>query len=169
MARLLGIDLGTTSFKAVVYDEEGKALASSQIPTPDEQVIVNGFQVTVWQPEKLWEVVCALIRGAVRQLPDAPVDALAIAELGLVGYPVDSMGNALSAGVTWIESAAPTSSAFRSCGVNDSTLYSMTGNHLSPIYPPRVDHLDVGIRTQLRSRNDALAEYRRLSCVPALR
>ena len=53
MARLLGIDLGTTSFKAVVYDEEGKALARSQIATPDEQVIVNGFQVTVWQTERL--------------------------------------------------------------------------------------------------------------------
>jgi xylulokinase len=136
MARLLGIDLGTTSFKAVVYDEEGKALASSQVPAPDEQLIVNGFQVTVWQPEKFWEVVCALIRDAVSQLPDAAVDALAIAELGLVGYPLDSTGNALFAGVTWIESAAPASSAFRSCGVNDATLYSMTGNHLSPIYPP---------------------------------
>jgi xylulokinase len=136
MARLLGIDLGTTSFKAVVYDAGGNALASSQAETPDEQVTVAGFRVTVWRPEKLWEVICLVIREALRQLPDPALDALAIAELGLVGYPVDSSGNTLYAGVTWIDPMAPPSSAFRNCGLEDAALYSMTGNHLSPIYPP---------------------------------
>jgi xylulokinase len=136
MTRLLGIDLGTTSFKAVVYDAHGTVLASSQIAPPDEQVTVNGFQVTVWRPETLWDAMCGLIREAVRQLPEATVDALAIAELGLVGYPLDSSGNPLYAGVTWIDPSAPPSSAFRDCGLEDAALFSVTGNHLSPIYPP---------------------------------
>jgi len=136
MTRLLGIDLGTTSFKAVVYDPHGAALSSSQIAPPDEQVTVNGFRVTVWQPEKLWQTMCALIREAVRQLPDPRIDALAIAELGLVGYPLDASGNPLYAGVTWIDPSAPPSSAFRDCGLEDAALFSITGNHLSPIYPP---------------------------------
>ena len=38
---------------------------------------------------------------------------LAIAELGLVGYPVDSSGNALYAGVTWIDAAAATLARFQ--------------------------------------------------------
>ena len=136
MTRLLGIDLGTTSFKAVVYDGHGTGLGSSQIATPDEQVTVNGFRVTVWRADKLWEVMCALIREALSQLPDPRIDALAIAELGLVGYPMDSSGNPLYAGVTWIDPSAPPSSAFRDCGLEDAALFSMTGNHLSPIYPP---------------------------------
>lgn len=136
MTRLLGIDLGTTSFKAVVYDLHGTVLASSQVAPPDEQVTVNGFRVTVWRPEKFWDAMCVLIREAVRQLPDAALDALAIAELGLVGYPLDSSGNPLYAGVTWIDPSAPPSSAFRDCGLEDAALFSMTGNHLSPIYPP---------------------------------
>jgi xylulokinase len=136
MIRLLGIDLGTTSFKAVVYDFEGKALASSQAEPPDEQVTVGGFRVMVWTPERLWEVMCLLIRDVLRQLPDTTLDALAIAELGLVGYPVDRSGNALYAGVTWIDPTAPPSSAFRNCGLEDAVLYRITGNHLSPIYPP---------------------------------
>ena len=109
MSRLLGIDLGTTSFKAVIYDEHGKILSSSRISPPDEQILVDGFRVTVWRSEKLWEVVCALVRRAVDALPDPSLDAVAIAELGLVGYPVDNSGNALYAGVTWIDPTAPTS------------------------------------------------------------
>ena len=136
MSRLLGIDLGTTSFKAVIYDEHGKILSSSRISPPDEQILVDGFRVTVWRPEKLWEVVSALVRRAVDALPDPSLDAVAIAELGLVGYPLDNSGNALYAGVSWIEPEAPTSRAFSGCGLDDATLFSATGNHLSPIYPP---------------------------------
>jgi sugar (pentulose or hexulose) kinase len=68
MTRLLGIDLGTTSFKAVVYDGHGNCLASSQIATPDEQTTVNGFRVRVWRAESLWNVMCSLVREAVRQV-----------------------------------------------------------------------------------------------------
>ncbi len=136
MPRLLGIDLGTTSFKAVIYNEHGTALASSRVTPPDEPIRVDGYRVTVWRPEKLWDAVCQLIRGAVDSLPDRALDALAIAELGLVGYPIDSSGNAHYAGVTWIDPAAAPSKAFSGCGLDNSTLFSATGNHLSPIYPP---------------------------------
>jgi xylulokinase len=136
MSHLLGIDLGTTSFKAVIFDEHGATMSSSRIPPPDEQILVDGFRVTVWQAEKLWETVCALVRRAVDGLTDQTLDAVAIAQLGLVGYPLDNSGNALYAGVTWIEPAAPASRAFSACGLDDATLFSTTGNHLSPIYPP---------------------------------
>jgi xylulokinase len=136
MPRLLGIDLGTTSFKAVIYDEHGTALASSRVSPPDEQILVDGYRVTVWRPEKLWDAICQLIRCAVDSLPDRALDALAIAELGLVGYPIDSSGNAHYAGVTWIDPAARLSKAFSECGLDNSTLFRITGNHLSPIYPP---------------------------------
>ncbi len=136
MPRLLGIDLGTTSFKAVVYDERGTTLASSRVSPPDEQIVVDGFRVSVWRPEKLWAAMCELIRRAVQALPDSRLDALSIAELGLVGYPVDASGNALYAGVTWIDPAAQPSRAFSGCGIDNGTLFKLTGNHLSPIYPP---------------------------------
>ena len=152
MVRLLGIDLGRTTFKAVIYDEHGNALASSRTSPLDEQVTVNGFRVTVWRPEKLWEVICNLIREAVSQLPDGALDALAIVELGLVGYPVRRFGNPLCAGVTWIDPAGPRSLAFRNCGLDDATLFSSTGNHLSPVYPP------FGKRNRARGRKTSPAK-----------
>jgi xylulokinase len=136
MPRLLGIDLGTTSFKAVIYDEHGTALSSSRVPPPDEQILVDGFRVTIWSPEKLWAAMCELIRRAVDALPDRTLDALAIAELGLVGYPIDGSGQALYGGVTWIDPAAPPSRAFSGCEIENAALFRSTGNHLSPIYPP---------------------------------
>jgi xylulokinase len=136
MPRLLGIDLGTTSFKAVIFDEHGAALASSRVSPPDEQILADGFRVTVWRAEKLWESICELTRHAVGTLPDPSLDALAIAELGLVGYPLDSAGKTLYAGVTWIDPAAKPSRAFSGCRLDSATLFGITGNHLSTIYPP---------------------------------
>lgn len=136
MSQLLGIDLGTTSFKAVVFDENGTMLTSSRVSPPDEIVLIDGFRVTVWKPKKLWDAMCELIRRAVEPLSNSAIDALAIAELGLVGFPVDSAGNAIYAGVTWIDPSAPPSSAFAGCGLDHATLFGITGNHLSPIYPP---------------------------------
>ena len=169
MTRLLGIDLGTTSFKAVIYDEHGNTLASSRISPPDEELTVKGYRVTIWRPEKLWEAFCHLIREAVNQLPNRTLDALAIGELGLVGYPVDSSGNPLYAGVTWIDAAAPPSSVFRNCGLDDAAVFSNTGNHLSPIYPPAwITWMSESVPSYAQGM-DAMAECRGLSCVPNVR
>jgi hypothetical protein len=70
--------------------------------------------------------MCELIRRAVDPLPSRELDAVAIAELGLVGFPLESLGNALYAGVTWIDPSARPSSAFTGCGLDNATLFSIT-------------------------------------------
>ncbi len=169
MPRLLGIDLGTTSFKAVIYDEHGTPLASSRVSPPDEQILVDGFRVTVWRPEKLWDTMCALIRRAVDSLPDRALDAVAIAELGLVGYPVDSSGNPLYAGVTWIDPAAATFASFQRLWHGQCHAVQHHGKSSEPHLSAGMDHVDGRARTVIHARYDAMVECRRLCCVQTLR
>jgi xylulokinase len=136
MARLLGIDFGTTSFKAIVYDQHGEVLATARTAPPDQTIVVAGSRVAIWQPEAIWQATCALTRQVLAQLPDPRIDALAIAELGLVGIPVDGAGKPLFPAVTWINPAAGIATVLGQCGLDDATVFSIAGNWLNPLYPP---------------------------------
>ena len=127
---------GTTSFKAMVYDEHGDVLATARAVPPDQTIVVDGTRVNIWPPEAIWQATCALTRDIVDQLPDPRIDALAIAELGLVGMPIDGGGRPLYPAVTWIDPAAQADDALKQCGLDDATVFSIAGNWLNPLYPP---------------------------------
>ena len=88
MTQLLALDLGTTSFKAVVYDERGRNLHEQRADPPDRRIHVTGVAVDIWEAEELWLTVADLCRRAVEPFAGA-VNALAIAQLGLIGVPLN--------------------------------------------------------------------------------
>lgn len=67
MNYLLGIDLGSTNIKAILYDENGIGTAQSSVGTP---VFVNEAGLSVLDPEKIWSIICGLIKDVVLQLED---------------------------------------------------------------------------------------------------
>lgn len=136
MTQLLGIDLGTTTFKAVVYDEGGNALASGRVSPPDEATSVDGVRVDYWGAESLWERFAELTRATVDQLANPTIDALTIDEIGLVGFPLDREGLPLYHAVTWIEPHPELSAVLDACGIANDDVFAITGNSLNPIYPP---------------------------------
>jgi xylulokinase len=132
--QLLGIDLGTTTLKAVVYSERGAVLGAAAVPPPSGRRMVAGTQLDLWPAEELWTRVCQVARGAVSQLADHRVDALAIAELGLVGLPVDGVGTPLYPPVAWMNPPDPFSGL--AGDIDERAMFASTGNRLNPIYPP---------------------------------
>lgn len=132
--QLLGIDLGTTTLKAVVYSERGAVLGAAALPPPSGCRMVAGTRLDLWPAEELWSRVCQVVRETVSQLADRRIGALAIAELGLVGLPVDSEGTPLYPPVAWMNPPDP----FSGLGgqVDEQAMFSSTGNRLNPIYPP---------------------------------
>ena len=57
MTYLLGIDLGSTSLKGVLYDAEGNVVASGSRPTLKSHPSPEHPEWTVWQPEQIWGYV----------------------------------------------------------------------------------------------------------------
>lgn len=79
MAFLLGIDIGTSGTKTVLFDEGGKAVSSSTVDYPLYQP-QNGWAEQ--EPENWWNAVVQSIRKVLGQ---SGADAVTIAGIGLSG------------------------------------------------------------------------------------
>ena len=103
MAYLMGVDLGSTSLKAIVYDLEGRIVASGSRPTERAHPDPGHPEWTVWMPEMIWGGVTASIRDAVAQLDDpTQIRAVAVAGMGGDGVPVDENGQWLYPFISWL-------------------------------------------------------------------
>jgi len=99
---LLGIDLGSTSLKAVVYDLDGRLVASGSRPTEKFHPSAEHPEWTVWQPEQIWGGIAAAIRDAVGKLADPrAIAAVAVTGMGMDGLPIDQQGGWLYPLISW--------------------------------------------------------------------
>lgn len=102
MDYLMGIDLGSTSLKAVIYDLHGNAVASGSRPTERYNPYPDHPEWTVWQPEQIWGGTAAAIKEAVAHLDDArQIKAVAVTGMGMDGVPVDEAGQWLYPFISW--------------------------------------------------------------------
>jgi sugar (pentulose or hexulose) kinase len=101
----LGVDIGTTSTKAVVYDDRGRPIGAARVPTHWSTV---GAHVDI-DP-------AVLLAGAIRAANDAVTDAvdrdaqgdadvqiagIGLASMGETGVLVDSAGRPVSPAIAW--------------------------------------------------------------------
>lgn len=59
---LAGIDIGSTTLKAVLYDDFGDLVASGTRPTERFTPYPDHPEWTVWQPEQIWGGCAAAMR-----------------------------------------------------------------------------------------------------------
>jgi xylulokinase len=133
VSALLGIDFGTTTLKAVVFDECGRMLSSAVVEPPREQRVIAGSIAEVWPADGLWERVCELLRRCTSGLT-VPIDGIALVELGLVGMPILADGTAGYPAVAWMNPPDPL--AGMQHDLDSHTVFGSTGNRVNPIYPP---------------------------------
>lgn len=98
---VVGIDVGTTSVKAVVVDAGGREIASgSSDPIPTDISVPGGSEQ---DPEEIWQAVSAAVHRAREQVPgSAEVLALAVAAQSGSVVPIGQAGVA-SRAVTWMD------------------------------------------------------------------
>ncbi|MBN2477541.1 MAG: hypothetical protein JXB62_23240 [Pirellulales bacterium] len=102
MSYLMGIDLGSTSLKAMVYDLQGKAVAGGNRPTELCHPYPDHPDWAVWQPEQIWGGTAAAIREAVAGLDDPrAIRAVAVTGMGMDGVPIDDAGRWLYPFISW--------------------------------------------------------------------
>lgn len=99
---LIGIDLGTSSIKALLLSSKGDIIGS----TGEEYVLDYGLNETCeLDPEKYYEVTCSVIRSLVLKtgVEPAKISALAFSSQGETIIPVDSEGKALRKAIIWLD------------------------------------------------------------------
>src|SRR5947209_6614115 len=83
---LLGLDIGTTSCKAAVFDLDGAMLSLATKPTPlgrDREGHPS------YDPQALWETASGCIREAAHEASPAIIDAVGVASMAEAGLLVE--------------------------------------------------------------------------------
>jgi xylulokinase len=100
---LVGIDLGSTSLKSVIYDLRGSVVASGSRPTERFHPDAVHPDWTVWDPAQIWGGAAASVRDALAAIDDAgAVAAVAVTGMGMDGVPVDDEGKWLYPFISWL-------------------------------------------------------------------
>jgi xylulokinase len=86
----MGLDIGTTGCKAVVFSEKGKILSSGYKEYP---LYMPGPSQCELEPEEVWQAIQFVISSAAREIGKKdPVQSLGISTLGDSVTPLDSAG-----------------------------------------------------------------------------
>ena len=102
MDYLVGIDLGSTSLKCVIYDLAGNVVARGAQPTLRYNPDPNHPEWTVWQPEQIWGGTAAAMKEALAGVDDPRrIKAVAVTGMGMDGVPIDEHGNWLYPFISW--------------------------------------------------------------------
>jgi xylulokinase len=103
MEYLLGIDVGSTSMKALVYDLDGNVVSQASRPT---RSLANDAAHPNWQvfmPEEIWQGISAAIKEAVSRLGSADhIRAAAVTGLGADAVPLDEKGEPVYPFINWL-------------------------------------------------------------------
>jgi xylulokinase len=128
---LLGIDVGTTNCKALIFDTDGVQRAAASAPTP-----VN-YPRPGWaehDPEMLWQAVVSVVRRVLGQVDPARVRGVAVASMAEAGLLLNAIGRPITPLIAWYDSRSdPQFRRWREQFGNERWL-PIAGNRPNPIF-----------------------------------
>ncbi|MFG1673098.1 gluconokinase [Micromonospora sp. NPDC049282] len=130
-AVVVGVDIGTTSSKAVAFDTDGRQLASHSIGYPIEEPNPGWAEQ---DPDLIYQAVLGVIRAVVDELR-RPVAGLSFSTAmhSLIGLDAD--GNPLTPSITWADSRASAQAERLRAAPSGLALHRRTGTPVHPMAP----------------------------------
>jgi len=133
MQCVIGLDLGTTCVKALLFDEAGCILGMAS----EDDELITPHQGWVEQKAERWVELSAKVIGDV--ISDTGVDplsvnALSVSSQGLTIVPVDREYKPLRNAINWLDTRASREVDFIRSLISDDEMYSITGKSLIPGY-----------------------------------
>jgi xylulokinase len=133
MKCILGIDIGTTTVKAILYNSKGAVIQSGQQEYPIH------YSERSWveqNPEDWWQVLAQLLRKLMTSLADSNLQILAIgvSSQAPVFIALDEAGKPLDRAMIWMDRRAEEEAQLLAETVGEETLYALTRNGADPFY-----------------------------------
>lgn len=129
---LVGIDVGTTNVKAVVYTPTGQSIARASVPTPTH------YPQPTWafyRPQELWGCTVQALRQATGQLSNpGQIASVAVASMGEAAVPVDAHGHPTYDAIAWFDQRTQPQVARLEQTIGRDRLFAVTGLSLQPIF-----------------------------------
>lgn len=125
MSRLLGIDVGTSSVKTLVFDSaSGQVLAATSHPSP---VYHPRPEWAEFDPDELWEAVCQCVGQLWRRVPAESIDALAVASMAEAGVLLDSEHRPVYPIIAWHDPRTRAQAAWLEQQIDPFDVFQITG------------------------------------------
>lgn len=131
---MLGVDIGTTSTKAVLFDTDGRVVAHHSVEYP----LFTPTPATAEQdPEEIYRAVLAVIKTSVQQAHAAPGEVVCVAFSAAMHsvIAVDGEGNPLSRIITWADNRAAAWAERIARELGGNAIYRRTGTPIHPMSP----------------------------------
>lgn len=132
-AYLLGIDIGTSSCKAALFDEAGKAVAQA---AEDYEVYYPHPGWAEQNPEEWWAAICKAVRTLTEGsgIPAKDIAGIGVDGQGWSAIAVDENGQVLCPDPIWTDTRSQTECDELLERIPAEELFALCGNPLQPSY-----------------------------------
>ena len=132
--QIVGVDIGTTSTKAVVFDTDGRVVAHHAVEYP---LLTPTPAAAEQDPEEIHRAVLTAIREAVRKARAAPGDVVCVAFSAAMHslIAVDADHRPLTRSITWADSRATEWAERIKNDWDGLAIYQRTGTPIHPMSP----------------------------------
>ena len=133
---LLGIDLGTTGCKSMVFDLEGNILGDHYI----EYDLIFTSEGVEQDANLWWDHVKTAIQTALKSadIDGTKVLGLSISSQGISFVPIDENGNTLMNAISWYDTRAMEEAKIIEADYDNFAVFSCTGRQISSLVFPDV-------------------------------
>ena len=129
---LVGLDIGSTNVKAVIYEPDGRAVALASVPT------ITHYPRPTWahyDANELWASAVTVLREATAQLDDPRrIAGIAVASMGEAGVPLDADDKPTFDTIAWFDRRTIEQADRLRDVIGDDALFAVTGVSLQAIF-----------------------------------
>jgi xylulokinase len=126
---LVGVDVGSTSIKSVVFDSCGAVVSMAKKPTPLVSKKIEDLRTeTFWDPLQIWRSVSSVLSESVSTLHRKnEIRGVAVTGFGSDGVPVDREGKCLYPFISWHDKKTVEQLKVLHREMGTAEVYSITG------------------------------------------
>ncbi len=128
---LLGIDIGTTNLKAILFDPTGSVVAQASTPTPTHRGRPGWAH---YDPEETWQAIVGLLRKVTAEINNPQrIVSVAVTSYGETGVPLDAHGSPTYDAIAWFDDRTVPQAQWLAETIGQEALFGITGVALQPI------------------------------------
>ena len=129
----IGIDLGTTGCKAIVFSNEKGVLGDEYVEYP---LIVRSQREVEQDANLWWDLVCRVVKASVEKsgVDPAQIESLSLSTQGLSFVLVDRELNTLGNAITWLDTRPVEETEYILTKFTEDKVFGMTGKRVTDVY-----------------------------------
>lgn len=129
---LAGLDIGSTTIKAVIFDTTGQPVAQANLSTPTHHPRPGW---AYHHPEELWQASVNALRQATNQLANPQqIVSLAVTSIGEAGVPLDHQQQPTYEIIAWFDQRTEPQADWLRLHIGADELFKVAGIALQPIF-----------------------------------